>query len=72
MTSENQDKQLASLLAFLLLASFSAVAMYLRFPVLVDDNYITYRVATNWALGHGPVYTAGARATTFTAQPRRR
>lgn len=59
MTYRDHETQFAALATFILLAAFSAVALYLRFPVLVDDNYITYRVAANWAFDHGPVYSAG-------------
>lgn len=33
----------------------------LYWPFTVDDSFITYRVARNWAAGLGPVYQAGER-----------
>ena len=55
------------LTALLLSASTLAVhaALYWRFTV--DDSFITYRFARNWALGLGPIYQAGARVLGFTS-----
>lgn len=41
------------------------VALYL--PDTVDDSFITFRYARNWAQGLGPVYEAGVRVEGFTS-----
>ena len=42
-------------------AAFLLQAWWVRSWVL-DDAFIFFRYAENWALGHGPVYNAGAEA----------
>ena len=50
---------LAAALIFLLHCT-----LYLRFTV--DDSFISYRFARNWAHGFGPVYNAGERVEGYT------
>lgn len=38
--------------------------LYARFTV--DDSFITFRFAGNWAAGHGPVFQAGERVEGYT------
>jgi len=49
--------------AFPSIIAFTSIYLFINFvqntPVLLDDPYITYRYAENWAAGHGPVYNIG-------------
>lgn len=60
-------QHLASLLPWLLVVGLSILNLRHASQLGVnDDAYITYRVARNLALGHGPVFNPGERVLTIT------
>ncbi len=43
------------------------IVLFFKIPYCAEDAYITFRYASNWAHGLGPVYNAGEKAWGFTS-----